>query len=418
VEQLYAIRELHWLYVKNMAKEADFQSTVAYNLGYNGGNMLRTKAQQYYGASNSARQDGPSRIHIVIDDRRKNYDSRQIDDNIEQSGISSHRKRSEHFDRSRFNVVLGERQSASTGGVQDNRIGMSTPRGSIQNEKQFSDKGIENCPRKERPYQRDDCRQSFNDESSGIERSKSSLSTRNDSGRVQHMRDNSGLIIQRSSLQNNPQNITAASVSGRNLHKDSELITNSTQAASRSGSLERRKVQIRQSDLSVVNPARAYVGRRSPEPRRVEKTELKGSQSSDSTGKQIVDVQYSSSSNASAQAVKEPFLNPNTDARLARNHRYSKSFSSTDRKVLPSAETQKSHLESGSGITDSVLRRSFQEGEKKGGGKMERNLPDRIDMIRKQSTEIFHQRQGSDPTSQSTGTRKLSSVSQDLMRFV
>ena len=401
-----------------MAKEADFQSKVAYSSGYNSGNMLRIKSQQYYGASNSARQDGPSRIHIVIGDRMKNYEREKIDDNIEQNGISSHRKRGQHFDRLKLNVVLDERQSTSTGGVQEDRIGMSTPRGSVQNEKEFSDKGIENCSRKERPYQKDDFRLSCNDDSNGIERTSSSLSTRNDSGKVQHMRGSSELIIQRSSLQNNPQNTTTASVLGRNLNKDSELKSSSSQAASRSGSLERRKVQIRQADLSVVNPARAYSGRRSPEPRRVEKTELEGSKSSDATGKQIAEVGFSRSSNVSAQVMKEPSLDSNTDAGLARNHRYTKSFSSTGRKVLQSTEPQKSYLESGSGITASVLRHSFQEGDSRGGRKMERNVPDRIDMIRKLSTEFVHQRQGSDPTSQSTGTRKLSSVSQDLMRLV
>ena len=403
-----------------MAEQVDFQNKTALRTGYNRDNMLRTKTQQYYNTSNSGYLDGPkqghSRMQLGHADQWKIYGSTRPDNNVKHNGVSAYRKRSENVDRLRVNAVLGEGQLVNTGGVLDNRAGMSIPRGGVQNQKELLNKGMENYSRKETSDSRDCSRRRVDDEHR-LENPSNSLSARNHENTVPDVRSSSELIInQNSSLQNKSESSYPIDVgfSDRKLKPGIELRSDESRIVSRSGSLDRRKVQVKQTNIGVENPAKAFVDKVSVKPRENERADREGSKLLSSTQRPTANVRYSGVRDGSTPTVKLQPADQRRDTQIERNNRYAKCFVSTGE--LATDTTPSSQLGNHSGIVASHLRHSFQEGDRRELRKMDSNLSNRIGMIRKQSGEYLHARQGSDPTSQFSGARKLSGMSQDLMR--
>ena len=403
-----------------MAKEVGLRNNTAYSSGYNHGNVLRSKTQQFYSASNSEFRHGPkqerSMMQVVNADRRGDYSSQRADDITKQNDFSAYRIRSENVGRARPSVSLRERQSVDTGGIQDSRIAMSETRGGVQNEKEFFDKGIESYPRKERLGLKEDSRQSYNDERTFYNQSRS-LSARNDLGRVQDVRSSSQLFIKPNSelsMQDKSQTVNTVDInsSGRGLLQGVEPKTNDSRVVSRSGSLDRRKVQVKQADIGVLSQGIDVVEKRLPEPEKNKRAYLEGSKFPNSAQKQVVAAGYRGVSKVDYPRRHISSTDQKAGAQDVRNDRYAKCSSSVDI-ISSSIEPQISYLDNTTGITASVLRHSFQEGDRKGVRKMYSDLPG-MDVHEKHS----HTRQGSDPTTHVTGGRKLSSMSQDLMRLV
>ena len=403
-----------------MAKQASLRNNTAYSSGHNHGSVLRSKAQQFYSASSGGFRHGPkqerSRMQAVNTEGRREFGGQRTDDVSKQNDFTTHRMRSENVGRARPSVSLGERQSVDTGGIQDRRVAVSETRGGYQNERELFDNGIESYPRKERPVLREDnSRRSFNDENSFSNQSRS-LSARNNFGRVKDVRSGGDLFVKPNSVlsvQEKSQTFNAVDVnsSGRSLSQGVEPKANDSRVVSRSGSIDRRKVQVKQTDIGVLSQAKFADKQRLLEKNKV--PDLEGSRVPASAKKQAAAEICRVVGEIDYPRQRVISIDQKASAEDARNNRYAKCFSSSADEILPSStEPQISHLDTATiGIADSVLRHSFQEGDRKGMRKVYGDFS-AMDVNGKH----LHARQGSDPTTQFTGARKLSTVSQDLMR--
>ena len=421
-----------------MAKQVDYQKKRGFETGFGHDNVLRTKAQQYYSAANSGYRYGPkqdlSRRQVGNVEGKKNWDIDRREDNGKQIEISGFRKRSgnsKNVDVIRAEAVIKDRQLYKTGGARNNRFGMSTEWDDAQNEKAILNKDSGEFSRNERQNLGQE-RQSFDDEKANGNQ-KSSLAAQKEFNNEADVRKPTELIIKTNlefpsqNKSRNSASVVNFETSGGNFNQNNGRKNDEGRILSRSGSLDRRKVQVKQGDLSLRTQAKTCFDRQIVDAKSEAKSNLERSKFAEAVEKQqrneSGEEQQTDAKYRGVNKIDVPRLNigsnePNHDDKTQRNSRYDKSFGMTEIKHLNS-DTQIPRFERRIGDNSGFLRRSFKEGDKdfKRPSLVEKNLPERVVTIRK-SSEFQHIRQASDPTSQFPAARKLSSMSKDLMRLV